>query len=427
MAIVTEYGNGNGKWRVIVCNGYLPNGKLDRKSWVIEAKSRAAAEKKAMELEVDYKRGEKEKDGYKATFIQLVEKWRELRKEKLSEKTKDSYEIILNEFMIPEFGNWKILQIRALDIEEYLNKLNKDGVRLDGRHGGYSQKTIQNHYMLLNMLLGLAVKWDMSPENQCGKVDRPKVDEKEAEFYEIEQIEKMLQCLDEDTKKLKVFLSKETKRYAVLSEAEVSERKALRTYEDLSHKMYVWISLVSACRRSEVLGLDWEDIDFKNNLIKVCKVSLYTKEKGVYSVPKLKNGKPSKIITMPVEVLEMLKEYKIQQDIIRTIKDDQWVNSDRLFIAVEGSDKEKAGGPMHPDNISQWFERFLKRHNLPKITLHQVRHTSISYLLNNGVDLDTVAERAGHKDSRVTSGIYGHVFSKNKRESADKFSCLFTK
>ena len=79
-----------------------------------------------------------------------------------------------------------------------------------------------------------------------------------------------------------------------------------------------------------------------------------------------------------------------------------------------------------PDVISQWFDRFLKRNNLPKITLHGVRHTSISYLINKGVDVKKVADRAGHQNTRTTEEIYGHIYAKTRRATADEYNDLFT-
>ena len=97
----------------------------------------------------------------------------------------------------------------------------------------------------------------------------------------------------------------------------------------------------------------------------------------------------------------------------------------RLFITGEGGKRYKSGEPLQPDSISDWFSNFIDKYKMPDITLHEVRHTAISYLLNNGVDIETVAERAGHIDSSVTSRIYGHVYKKNKRECANKYNVFF--
>lgn len=79
-----------------------------------------------------------------------------------------------------------------------------------------------------------------------------------------------------------------------------------------------------------------------------------------------------------------------------------------------------------PDVISQWFTKFLERNNLPKITLHEVRHTSISYLINKGVDVKMVADRAGHQNTRTTEEVYSHIYAKTRRATADIYNDLFT-
>ena len=58
--------------------------------------------------------------------------------------------------------------------------------------------------------------------------------------------------------------------------------------------------------------------------------------------------------------------------------------------------------------------------------LHEVRHTSISYLINKGVDIKKVADRAGHQNTRTTEEIYGHIYAKTKRATADIYDDLFT-
>jgi len=385
---------GNGKYRIFICNGFKENGKVNRTSKVITAKSAKDAEKQAQVLEIDFKRAATSCTELKCTFSQLVDKWRELKSSELAEKTLSRYEGILKDFMVPYFGKLALSEIKAIDIDQYLNNLRKDGIRKDGKTGAYSQKTIRHHYTLIHKLFNLAVKWDMVDENIIDKIDKPKVDQKEAQFYDIGQIEKLIDCLDN---------------------------------EKTMYKMYGLIALVSACRRSEVLGLEWDDIDFENNLIKIIRVSLYTPKMGIYTKHILKSGQPSKIITMPVEVMDLLKEYKFEQSRIRIEMGNRWAPSNRLFIAETGGSIAPAGTAIHPDNISQWFEKFLKKNNMERITLHQLRHTSISYLLNKNVDINTVSERAGHRDGSITMRVYGHVYAKNKRESADKFSELLGK
>ena len=85
----------------------------------------------------------------------------------------------------------------------------------------------------------------------------------------------------------------------------------------------------------------------------------------------------------------------------------------------------EAGGQIMPDVLSKWFSRFLKKHKLPEICLHEVRHTSLSYLINRGVDIKMIADRGGHQNTRTTEEIYGHIFAKTRRATANEYDSLF--
>jgi len=411
---------GQGRYRVFICNGFKPDGKVNRTSKVITAKSVRDAEKQAQALEVDFKRGQQIQTAHAPTFNDLVEKWRELKKPEMEDKTQKRYEEFLV-LMVPFFGKMKVQEIKALNIEIYLNTLKKDGVRLDGKSGEYSEKTIHSHYMFIQTLLNLAVKWDMIEYNPCIKVDTPKVHKKDAGYYEEAEIGRLLDCLDqacEDT------VSKFSRRYQQLySPDEEYRRKQVRIFNDLMHKVYIWVALASACRRGELVGLTVENVDFNNNRILLTQTGHYSPEKGIYFVSHLKNGSPSKDVDMPLPVMELLREYlQVRNDLINLMG---WQDSGYVFISLEDGNVTTAGGPMLPDVISKWFDRFLKKNGLPKITLHQVRHTSISYLINRGVGIKNVSVRAGHQNTRTTEEIYGHVYAKNKRATADEYNDLF--
>ena len=119
---------GGGKYRVFICNGFKADGKVNRTSKVIEAKSKKDAEKQANALEVDFKRGQQIQFASAPTFNNLVEQWRELKKPGQEDKTQERNENFLR-FMIPYFGKMKVQEIKALNIEMYLNSLKKDGIR----------------------------------------------------------------------------------------------------------------------------------------------------------------------------------------------------------------------------------------------------------------------------------------------------------
>lgn len=417
MASVKELGKG--KYRVFICNGFKPDGRVNRTSKVIEARSLADAKKQAAALEVDFKRGQQVQFAHAPTFNDLVEKWRELKKPDMEHKTQERYEGFLTGFMVPYFGNMKVREIKALNIEAYLNILKKDGVRLDKKSGGYSEKTIQHHYMFIQSLLNCAVKWDMIEYNPCIKVDTPKVHKHEAGYYEEEDIGRLFDCLEAEYKK---EVDKAGGMRDVFSFDNLTSSQRTDIFNAYMRKNYILLALVSACRRGEMVGLKVEDIDFENNRILVKRTGHYTVDQGIYFVDHLKNGDPSKSIDMPKLAMKPLKEYIKVRNVFINLMD--WEDSGYLFISLKGEKVTTAGGPMMPDVISQWFNKFLQRNNLPKITLHEVRHTSISYLLNKDVAIEKIADRAGHQNSNITKETYGHIYAKTRRATADVYNDL---
>ena len=420
MASIKELGKG--RYRVFLCNGFNSNGKVNRTSKVITAKSLRDAEKQAQALEVDFKRGQPVQFSSAPTFAELVDKWRALKKGDIGYKTQARYEGFLNSFMLPYFGRMKIRDIKALHIESYLNTLKQDGVRLDGKPGAYSEKTIRQHYMFIQVLLNQAVKWDMLDFNPCIKVDTPKVTKREANYYEEEEIVRLLECLDEECEQT---ISKFSRKYDLLSPDEAHRRQQIRIFNDIQHKMYIWLALAGAFRRSELIGLTVQAIDFGRNNIRIVQTGHYVPKEGIYFKQILKNGSASKIVDMPEAVMAQLREYlELRQNLFDLMG---WEDSGYVFISLADGDITQAGGPMMPDVISTWFTRFLEKYNLPKITLHQVRHTSISYLINKGVDIKMVADRAGHQNTRTTEEIYGHIYAKSKQATANEYNDLFNR
>lgn len=258
MASVKELGNN--KYRVFICNGFKPNGKVNRTSKVITARSMADAKKQAAALEIDYKRGEQVQLAHAPTFNDLVEKWRELKKSKMEHKTQERYEGFLNGFMMPYFGKKKVKEIRPLNILEYLNTLEKEGVRLDGKKGGYSEKTIHHHYGFIHSLLEFAVELEWIEYNTCDKVKAPKVEKHEAKYYEDENIDRLLDCLEAE-------FNKAVNNAGGMNFNNLSSRQRTEIFTAYMRKNYILLALVSACRRGEMVGLKVDDVDFKNDRI----------------------------------------------------------------------------------------------------------------------------------------------------------------
>ncbi|MBA2326572.1 MAG: tyrosine-type recombinase/integrase [Actinobacteria bacterium] len=83
------------------------------------------------------------------------------------------------------------------------------------------------------------------------------------------------------------------------------------------------------------------------------------------------------------------------------------------------------GEPLHPDNVSNTFDRLVKSAEVRRIRLHDLRHSAATVMLEQGVPLKVVTERLGHSSTRVTSDLYQHVGETMQDDAAAKLGAAF--
>lgn len=237
-----------------------------------------------------------------------------------------------------------------------------------------SQNTISKYHRLISSILEKAVKWQIIMYNPCRRVEAPKMQKKETHYLDNVQAAELIKCLDD---------------------------------EPLRYKAMVLTLLYSGMRRGELCGLEWSDIDFKSGLININKSSLYTSGRGVYD-DTTKNESSKRVIKIPPLVLNVLKQHKREQTLERLKLGDAWEGTNKVFTQWNGK-------AIHPDTVSGWFSKFLKRHSLPHISVHGLRHTNATLLIAGGSDLRTVSKRLGHSNMSTTANIYTHAI-----QSADE-------
>jgi len=179
------------------------------------------------------------------------------------------------------------------------------------------------------------------------------------------------------------------------------------------------LALATGLRLGELVGLEWKDINFDEKHLTVTRSSQSIAGLGTFSkVPK--NDSSCRRITLPQSIIALLKEYSSKQNEIRLELGDRWHDHDRLFTQWNGK-------PMYTQTPSQWFSKFLRRHNLPNIPFKGLRHTSASLLIGQGIPLKNVSTRLGHSDIRTTANIYGHALQSVDQQIADSMDMFLTK
>ena len=283
----------------------------------------------------------------------------------------------LTQRVYPALGHMRLDKITGRHIQKFINGLmTTEKSQRTGKP--LSRKTAVHHLSFISDVLSYAVKMDMISDNPCRKVTVPKGERQEKNIYNIEELQQLMELLETAPLKYKVFFT---------------------------------IVLYTGYRRSEMLGLEWKDIDFDNRIISVRRTSNYTAERGIYTdTTKTKRSQRSR--KYPQFIFDLLKEYRSEQDEERRILADRWHESDRLFVKWNGE-------PMNNQTPYGWLKEFCQKNNMRFCDLHSFRHAHASILINAGVDIATVSADLGHSNSTTTLGIYTHEFQEAQARTSD--------
>ena len=191
----------------------------------------------------------------------------------------------------------------------------------------------------------------------------------------------------------------------------------LHTEPNHRWKIALLTVLFMGLRRGELAGLEWKDIDYENKTMTIARsvqdiigFGLITKE------PKTENSK--RTISMPDKLIDYLKEYEIWWLNQKKYLGDRLGNTDRLFCTEDGTD-------ISPGLFRVWLQKTLAKVDLPKVTLHSLRHTNITLQLVAGVDMKTVSARAGHSKASTTSDFYRHFIKNSDIHASEILNKIF--
>ena len=174
--------------------------------------------------------------------------------------------------------------------------------------------------------------------------------------------------------------------------------------------------LYMGIRRSELAGLQWQDIDLENNVMKIQRSMHSTKGIGLY-YKSTKTESSKREVSMPQALTEQLKEYKVWWDEHRPYFIDPKFK-DALF-------KKDTLMPYNPSIFITWLRKILEQAGLTKVTLHSLRHTNISLQLMAGIDIKTVAGRVGHSQTSTTTDIYSHFLQSSDKKASNILDKIF--
>lgn len=286
----------------------------------------------------------------------------------------------LTKRVYPAIGHKRLDKITARDIQKFITDMLTNGRNLNNGKP-LSRKTAVHHLSFISDVFSYAVRMGMLCDNPCRRVFVPKQEQEEKQIYTIEQVKILYENLKS---------------------------------EPMKYQAYLLLSIYSGYRRSEMLGLEWKDIDFEHDLIHVRRTSQYTSEKGIYT-DTTKTRKSKRVSKMPASIMNLLRQFKADQNEEARRLGTKWEDYDRLFTKWNGA-------PMNPQTPFEWLKGYCERIGIPFRNIHSLRHLHASLLIFEGVDVVAVSEDMGHSVVGTTLNLYSHMFQEVKARNCDAIS-----
>ena len=360
-------------WQVTIELGKDEYGKRIRK--FITANTKGEAEKILTEYKHKIVVGEFV-ETCKMTFAEFLKHWIDHYVDKNCElTTKAGYELIINKHVIPFLGKIPLQKLSPLHIQEYYKHL------IDEK--GLSPNTVRRHHANIRKALDYACDKQLVNKNVADRVDLPKINQFEGAYYDDKQVCKLLQVIKDD---------------------EIEVAINLAAYLGL--------------RRGEISGLKWKYVDLEKQTIEIKETRTRVSGQLITKSPKTK--KSQRILYLTDELVELLKEHKEKQKQYKAMLGKEYVETGYVCTKINRE-------PFHPDRLSHRFSDMLKKHDLPHIRFHDIRHTVASLLLHNNTPVKNVSEMLGHSDVTITLKIYAHVLEEAKKDTALKMAEIIKK
>lgn len=342
-------------------------------------KTEKAAIKALLEVKAQTLRGEmKQIENDSLTIAQWLDTWYEINYNKWKVTTRKQREIAIRLNIKPLLGHYKLQKLdRATYQKEYINALERE----------YKASSVRLLHNIFKIAINAAVEEELLPRNRFTKVSfTNSADHKEdsnENFLTPVELNKLLQA------------TKET--------------------ENITNYTYLLTIAYTGIRRGEAGGLQWQNIDFDNNTITIER----TRDNKGARPPKTKNS--YRTILVDEMVMAQLKKYQT------------WCKQTMLAFGIRYSENSfvfisyQTGEPISDTGILYMLRRvheaagLLDENDKPKSTLHGLRHTHATILLNSGQNVKVIAERLGNTPAMIYE-IYGHVLKELEQQSVEIFS-----
>jgi integrase len=304
----------------------------------------------------------------------LRDEWLPPVRHRLRFSTYDAYRRNIERHVIPRLGRIRLQKLRPADLTRFYSELVTSG---RGERGGLSPKTVRNIHQMPRKALEDAMQHNYVPRNVAARASVPRSGglRRQMAYWTAAELRRFLD-------------------------------------QQVDHPFFAawYLAASTGMRRGEVLGLLWRDIDLDRRRLSVRRslisVGYELQESDT------KTTRSERVLDLDDRTVAVLREHQQHQATTATTLG--IATPDAVFRRVDGT-------PIHPDLFTQAFGRSVRRAEVPRIRLHDLRHTHATLLLQAGVSPKIVSERLGHATVAFTMQVYAHVIPGMQADAAAPF------
>ncbi len=307
------------------------------------------------------------------TFAQWLDYWYDnIIVPQIEQTTAYGYRGMIENYLKPQLGEIRLQKLSARDIQQYYTWL------MDEK--GLSPNTVIKHHNLLTNTLNAAERQEYITKNPMRAVSPPKKRQREAKFYTPEQLGILL-------------------------------AKAVGTRLELP----VYICAYLGLRRGELCGLRWSDVDLGHQTITIENTRTQAGKKEIEKGTKTASS--TRTLSLPETLCDMLKAAKEHQQACRAEYKNAYDDNDYVVVMEDGR-------PFRPNYLSELFGKFLEDNDLPKIVLHELRHTFASLSNQAGIPAYNIGKALGHSTPATTQKIYTHLLDQTHTQAVEGVAAI---
>ena len=364
----------------VIYEGLDPLTGRERRRWHPAGADRAVAEQFASKLAADWTRDRSPRRSSLTVAVYLTQRWLPANQARLKPSTWAGYARNIQLHVIPRIGRVPLRHLRPDHIERMYAELSVDGNH--SRAGGLDEKTIVEIHQMLRRALGDAVRRGLIVTNPATLALAPR------------------------------------RRPLGSSVAKAWNAYQLRTFltHTADHRMHaaLWTAANTGMRRGELAGLHWGDVDLDAATLSINRSLVSVGYELHESRGKTRTSR--RCIDLDSITVQVLRDWKARRAAEGPSSE---VDDGDAHVFAQSN-----GAVTHPQLISDAFKRKVRTSGLPKIRLHDLRHTHATLLLKAGVPIKVVSERLGHSTPAFTMATYQHVLPGMQREAAETFASL---